>query len=123
MKSKSIVTEGPFKLGESMRYAQILAESYYTTTRAGVYKESTPNTSEILNLWYDPLGPALTMKGEYFYLGDWCTGLTLDIYTGPDGVTTERIIYKPTESTCNLQQAQEAFKTAFQELYCANQDT
>lgn len=120
MKNKSIMTPGPFKLGESLRYAQILAESYYTTTRAGVYKESTPRTDEILNLWFEPVGPLLTMKGEYFFLGDWCTGLILDIHKGPDGITTERIIYKPTESTVNAQQAREAFKTAFQKLYCAN---
>ena len=47
MKNKSYVSDGPLKLNESMRYGQILAESYYKTDKKGIYKESTPNTSEI----------------------------------------------------------------------------
>ncbi|MBO7735278.1 MAG: hypothetical protein J6S67_22120 [Methanobrevibacter sp.] len=120
MKNKSYVTAGPLELNESMRYGQILAESYFTTTRTGVYKESTPNTSEILNQWFWPLVDCFEMRGGYVYIKEWNTGLFIERYTGPDEISTERIIFKPTPDTSNESAALEALNGVFKDRYLKN---
>ena len=120
MKNKSYVSDGPLKLNESMRYGQILAESYYKTDKKGIYKESTPNTSEILNLWFWPCVNCFEMRNQYVFIGEWCTGLFIDVYTGPDGITTERIIFKPTEETCNEKLACETLNKIYAAKYLTN---
>lgn len=120
MKSKSIVTEGPIKLNATLHYGQILAESYYTFDKKGIYKESSPNTSEILNQWFWPCVNCFEMRNQYVFIGEWNTGLFIDVYTGPDKITIERIIYKPTEETTNENLACETLKAIFNKKYNYN---
>lgn len=111
MKSKSYI-KGPYLdliAEKQIAYCEVIAESYYKTGKNGIYSESAPNTTEILNDWFKPLVNAFILKNNYFFIGEWCTGILFDSYTGPDGVTTERLIFKPTENTGNAALAKQEY--------------
>lgn len=102
MKSKSFLTDSPLHLAVNgqLKFGQVLAESYWQI-KNGVYKASTPDTSEILNYWY--YNGFIHIENNKIYLFGWFTGLELQAYKQPDSVNVERIIFKPDSEALNDQ--------------------
>lgn len=100
MKNKSYNSGGPWKIANDpnrLFFGDILAESYWKKDKDGNIKQSEPVTSEILDQWLYPL--KYYLDGFKVFLDGYYLGLFIDVFTTPDGVTTERIVFKPDE-TC-----------------------
>lgn len=102
MKSKSIINIKKRFAAEIAAgvhgYGATLAESYWKQDSAGFIIESQPVTSEILNGFFYPATPSVKDNGRV-YVGRWFTGVIVEEITGPGGVHTERIKFKPDEES------------------------
>lgn len=112
MKNKSFVTDGPLLIAQQreLKFGEVLAESYWTVSKSGVYKASEPSTSEILNKWFFCLYDSqirVAADGK-IYLFNWYTGIRLEVYTQADGITTERLTFKPDAESNNPEIMREA---------------
>lgn len=100
MKSKSYNSGGPWKIANDPNRlfdGDILVESYWKKDKEGNIKQSEPTTSQILDEWMYPLKYYVD-EGKVC-LDGYYLGCRVEVITTPEGVVTERIVFKPDETT------------------------
>lgn len=119
MKSKSFITDGPLLIAQKrpLKFGEVLAESYWSEKKPGFYKESEPRTSEILNKWFFCTRESnirVAADGK-IYLFNWYTGIRLEVYTQAEGITAERLTFKPDAESNNPEIMREAVGLMYRE--------